>query len=45
MFGVYLTVCNVYYSVKDFFLYTIWGKKSPYQQMKENDPYIYEDDE
>ena len=31
--------------IKDFFSYTIWGKKTPLEIMKENDPYIYEDDE
>lgn len=45
MFEIYLTICNIYYRVKDFFIYNIRGKKSPYQQMRERDPYIYEDDE
>jgi len=29
--------------IKNFFLYTIRGKKTPMQQYKESDPFIYEE--
>lgn len=42
---IYLYVISKWMDIKDFFTYTIWGKKTPLQKLQEHDPYIYEDDE
>jgi len=31
--------------IKQFFTHTLFGKKTPLQQLHENDPYVYEDDD
>lgn len=45
MLKLYLMIYSLWLSIKDFFQYTLWGKKTPLQILKEQDPYIYEDDE
>jgi hypothetical protein len=43
MLSLCLTITNIYRVILDFFKYTIWRKKSPYKEMRERDPYIYEE--
>jgi hypothetical protein len=40
---IYIHILIRLQSVKEFFLYTLLGKKSPIQIIKENDPYDYGD--
>ena len=35
----------LWYDLKMFFRYTLWGKKTPQQKISEMDPFLYEDDQ
>ena len=40
---LYIHILLKLQSVKDFFLYTLLGRKSPIKVIRENDPYDYGD--
>jgi len=40
---IYIHILIRFQSIKDFFLYTLLGKKTPIQIIRENDPYDYGD--